>query len=433
MPLNQGQEIAAQAVFQFLMSNDKEFIISGPPGVGKTHMMGYIMDNILKKYENACTILGMEKTINSVYLTATTNKAAEVLESSTGHPTQTIHSFMNLKVVDDYKTGISRCKPTPSWIVHTGIVLFIDEASMIDSDLHRHILTGTDATCKIIYVGDHSQLAPVFEKISPVYLNTKHFVELLEPVRNADQPALMALCNQLRDTVETLKFRPIRPVNGVIDYVSDTELQYILDNEFINEEIDARILCFTNSRVKEYNDYIRGVRGHPDHPVKGEIVINNSAVNIGKIMLRVEQRLRIVQIDDITTPINIDKNDPTAIMEVYHAQIIKENDKYSTTGIPIMIPANPSHYKALTNYYANQKSWSMYYHLKNNYPDLRPKDAATVYKAQGSTYESVILDLTNIGKCNQPDQVARMLYVGVSRPRSRLLLYGDLPTRYHQS
>lgn len=432
MPLNQDQKAAEEAVFQFLLSDDKEFILSGPAGVGKTFMMKHIMDNLMDRYQKACQVFNIPQNIRSIHLTATTNKAAEVLETSTGHPTQTIHSFMNLKVQDNYVTGKSHCRPTPSWIVHNGVVLFIDEASMVDSDLHRFILEGTDSNCKIIYVGDHSQLAPVFEKVSPIYLSPKHFAELLEPVRNADQPALMAICDQLRQTVATLKFKPMIEVPGVIDYIGDAELQNILDTQFINEHIDSRILCFTNSRVKDYNDYIRGIRGYPEHLVEGEIVINNSGTQIGKIMLRVEQQFRINKISDAPITINIDDGDQTAMMDVYEVNLGQPKDR-SQGGLTCYIPANKDHYKALMDFYSKNKMWRQFYHLKNNYPDLRPKDAATVYKAQGSTYESVILDLTNIGKCNQADQVARMLYVGVSRPRQRLYLYGQLPPRYRQS
>jgi hypothetical protein len=42
----------------------------------------------------------------------------------------------------------------------------------------------------------------------------------------------------------------------------------------------------------------------------------------------------------------------------------------------------------------------------------------------------VFLDLGNIGKCTDDDQVARMLYVGASRATTRLVLYGQLPARF---
>ncbi len=72
----------------------------------------------------------------------------------------------------------------------------------------------------------------------------------------------------------------------------------------------------------------------------------------------------------------------------------------------------------------------MYFKLKNEYPDLRAADASTVYKAQGSTYDTSFIDVGNIGECNRPDVVARMLYVAVSRARKRVVFYGDLPSKY---
>ena len=425
MALNQGQDTAAQAVFQFLMSDDKEFCLSGPAGVGKTYMLQHIMKNVMKEYEDACTLMGITQKIFSIDLTATTNKAAQVLETSTGFPAQTIHSYLSLRVYDDYTNGKSKVNKTAAWKVHSGVLIFIDEASMVDTALHKLILEGTDKTCKIVYVGDHCQMAPVFEQISPIYRQPKHFVELLEPVRNAEQPALMNLCNQLRQTVQDGVFRPILEVPGVIDFIDDAGLQHILDTQYTDEDIDSRVLCYTNSRVHEYNEYIRDIRGYGDKFTSGELVISNSAFLFGgKPMLSVEQEVRIFSVESTVYQKEIDDSNGGVFLDVYDVRLF-------TGGGPVVsIPANRVHYKELTSYYKREKNWNRFYHLKNNYPDLRPKDAATVYKAQGSTYNSVILDLTNIGSCNQADQVARMLYVGASRPRNHIYLYGQLPPRY---
>ena len=43
---------------------------------------------------------------------------------------------------------------------------------------------------------------------------------------------------------------------------------------------------------------------------------------------------------------------------------------------------------------------------------------------------TVFIDLDNIGSCNNPDQVARMLYVAISRARNRIFLFGKLPAKY---
>lgn len=430
--LNDDQKNAADEVFQFLLGDEKEMILSGPAGVGKTHLMNYISDKVMDQYRKSCKLTGIPQKIDHIALTATTNKAAEVLARSTGRPVATVHSFLNLKVFDDFKTGQSKIKMTLKWEVHEGVLLFIDEASMIDTALHNYILTGTDVNSKIVYVGDHNQMAPVFEKISPVYMGTKRMSQLLTPVRNADQPALMDLCSQLRQTVETGMFNPIQEVPGVIDYIGDSDLKYLLENQFKDENVPGRILCYTNRRVLQYNDYIRGVRGYPDEFVTGEIVINNSVVAPrGSVMMKVEEEYEIRNINPNTETVYLDAGDNNAKIEVFN-MVLCNTDPSKTGEIKVKSPRDKAHFTALLDFYKSRKNWERFYYLKNNFPDLRMKDACTVYKAQGSTHDFVVMDLTNIGSCRQADQVARMLYVGASRPKKRLFLYGELPDKFKQ-
>jgi len=432
MQLNEGQEAAAQAVFQFLLSEDKEFILTGPAGVGKTFMMQHIADNIMEQYRNGCRLLGIPIRLNKFQFTATTNKAAEVLRNSTGEDVMTVHSYLGLKVREDFKKGTYKLETTGASVIHTGVVLFVDESSMIDTILKGFIDKFMDDTCKIIYVGDHCQMAPVGEIISPIYQNPRHFVALTQPVRNAGQPALMALCNQLRATVETGIFKPIIEVPGVIDYIGDVELKDLLDNQFVDEDINARILCYTNARVQEYNEYIREVRGYPDVFQPGEILVNNNGIEFGKIMMRVEQQFRVMEIVKQPYDKEIDKPSGTT-MEVYDIRI-RATGGSEYFELVVSIPTDPAHYTRLCKYYASRREWDTFWHLKKNYPDLRQKDAATVYKAQGSTYEWVICDLANIdAKCFDADQVARMVYVAASRPTTRLYLYGRLTGKFNRS
>jgi hypothetical protein len=423
LSLNQGQEEAANAVFQFLFSSDKEFSVSGPAGTGKTTLMKHIVDHTLKEYQDSCALLGKRYIDYELVLCATTNKAAEVLSQSTGLETQTIHSFMNLKVFDDYKTGQSKVSRTAKWTVHTHKLIFIDEASMIDSKLSEHILQGTDNTCKIVYLGDHCQMNPVMEDISPVYRKPKHSAILTEPMRNAGQPALIALCDALRHTVETQEFFQISPVPGVIDYLPPAQAEHFINSTFYEEESGARVLVYSNSRAKEYLEYIRDLRGYPDLFSVGERLISNSGLQIGKHFIRVEEEFVVQEI--VKKP--YDKSvDTDVTLEVYDVSV---KSTRSNTSFTMIVPVDMDHYKALMKFYAKQKNWTVFYHLKNNHPDLRQKDAATVYKAQGSSYDTVFLDLQNIGKCTDSDQLARMLYVGASRAKSRLVLFGELPQR----
>lgn len=421
--LNSGQKAAADGFFKFLMCEEKEVIISGPGGVGKTFTMGYMIDEIMPRYLETCKLLGLPAKYDTVVMCATTNKAAEVLANSTNRPTQTIHSFMNLKVKDDFKTGRSILSKTQAWTVHTNTIIFIDECSMIDTDLRNMLLEGT-YNCKIVYVGDHCQLAPVMEILSPIYRDNLRVYELTEPVRNAGQPALLEVCSQLRNTVETGEFNPIKIVPGVIDLLSDTEMEAEINQVFLDPDHDSRILAYTNKRVIDYNDHIRDLRGLPDEYTVGETLVNNSAVRIGKSMISVEQEVKIISLSAQPELIEIRPDEEISVRFATLENSIGE----VFCGVPL--PQERDHYAALLKYYQSIKAWVPYFQLKNNYPDLRQRDACTVHKSQGSTYDTVYIDLTNLSTCRNPAMAARLLYVAFTRAKSRVVLYGNLAEKF---
>lgn len=422
--LNQGQKHAAEKFLEFLFSDAPEFIISGPAGVGKTYLMNYIIDNTMPRYEEMCELLGSETEYDGVVMTATTNKAADVLSQSVNRPTKTVHSFFNLTVYDDYKTGATQIRKTKNWTVHGGKIIFVDECSMVDTELWKAIQEGT-INCKLVYVGDRHQLAPVQEDLSPVYKHNAPMVELLEPVRNAGQPALMAICQQLRDTVATGQFKPIQEVPGVIDVLDGRQMQAEIANSFMAQTHAARILAYTNKQVIAYNDHIRGIRQLPPSYTPGEFLVTSSVIHHKRGQIPVEMEIEVVR-NQGADRILVDKQH-----DVYlDVDLLDIKDSFGDRhyGIPVM--TNRQHFDELTSYYRKAKNWSAYFPLKNNIADLRQRDAATVHKSQGSTYDTVFVDLGNISTCHQPQQVARMLYVAFSRARSRVFLYGDLAAKY---
>ena len=420
---NAGQTLAAEGFFEFLFSSEKELNITGPGGVGKTFLMGYMIDQILPRYHKTCSLMGIEPEYLDVVMTATTNKAAEVLGLSTGRPTETVHSLMNLTVYDDYDTGKSTIKRSRMWHVHDRKIIFVDEGSMIDTGLRNEILAGT-IKCKIVYVGDHCQLAPIHESISPIYRANLPTYLLTEPMRNAGQPALQKLCATYRDTVETGNFYDIETVPGVIDWLNDEQMQAEIDATFPDKLTDARILAYQNNRVLEYNSYIRSIRNLPPQFQVGEYLVNNNALRLKGVMLRVEDEVMIydqnsyTQMDEIEDGVNLEYTTMTL------------QTKFGELLYGVKIPTDHDHYRALVKHYKKTKNWNRYFYLKNNFPDLRERDASTVYKAQGSTCHTVYIDLSDISMCHNANQVARMLYVAVSRATTRVVFYGQLKAKY---
>lgn len=423
--LNEGQRKAEEGFFSFLFSTKTEMAITGPGGTGKTFLLSRMIDNILPKYKEMVEIMGGTYKYDEVVFTATTNKAAEVMAVATNRSTQTIYSFLNLTVFNDYETGKTSIRRNPKkWEVHYNKIIVIDEASMANYELLKELRDAT-ANCKIIFIGDDCQLTPVMSSDCPAFNQDIPIYELTEPMRNAEFPDLQKLCDHARNNVKTGELLNITTVPGVIDWLSDEEMQRELDTLFIDPALPQRIVCYTNRRVGQYNEYIRGVRELDQLYTEGEVLVNNAMCRLptGQ-MLSVEQEVTIVK--------RLDGREQTlpdgTTLDVIDCIISMGYNGTAT----VMLPADPKHHQDLLKYYKKQKMWGMYYHLQETYPDLRPKDASTSHKAQGSSYDTTYIDLTNLSTITNADAFARSFYVAVSRSRKRVVFYGQLAPRFGQ-
>lgn len=424
--LNQEQQTAADGFFSFLFNDEKEMGITGPGGTGKTHLMGVMIDKIIPEYFQSCKLIGIPPLFDSVEMTATTNKAAEVLSLAAGKPTSTVQSFLNLKVQEDYSTGQSKLTKTRNWMVHERKILFVDEGSMVDTPLYNMVHEGTQG-CKIVWVGDHCQMAPVMEPISPIYRVPMTIYHLTQPMRT-NVPELHALNQQLRTTVETGEFKPIKIVPGTIDWYTDQQMELAIQAHFSQQTLDARILAYTNKRVVEYNDHVRSLRNLPDEFTVGEQLINNTAIPLRRYMLSVEEEVEILSIKPKTTALWIDNFEGQDIeIEVYECDI---RNRLGMTFTDVKLPKDRAHFTAILKWLSSRKNWPRYYDLKKQVLDLRQRDGSTVYKAQGSSLDTVFIDATNISTCHNPSQAARMLYVAASRARKHIVFYGELAQKY---
>ncbi len=424
MALNKEQQRSFLNVIKFINDpNQHSMDLSGGAGTGKTYFIAQVAKGILRHKDQGSPL-------HTVAVTATTNKAVAVIAEAIGNSiseVETVYSFMNLRVSENYTTGTVKIVPTKTWQVHSGTLLIIDECSMISKELFKWLDAGLDNTCKILYVGDRNQLSPIKEEISPIYTQNYKTSLLTIPVRNAEQPALIALCEQMKQTVMTGIFTPIVEVPGVIDLINGSQLKGILEREYCWEDASRRVLAYTNKRVIEYNTHIRGLRGYHDPFVQGEILSNNSATNGSGRNANTLYTDQLVRVMDITEDVENE-----SVIPGYKVRTITMEVEDITTDVIYEITcfADVDDRAEVLKFYSSANRWDKYFQIKSNFPDLRSVAASTIHKAQGSTYESVIVDLNDIGRCTIKSQTARMQYVALSRARDRLYIRGALPERY---
>lgn len=408
--LTKDQEKALAAFHQFLLDPiETVFVLSGYSGCGKSTLVRTIIDEV-PNFMRAARLLNATQKDYQIELTATTNKAAENLGQITGHPASTIHAFLGLRVQTDFRTNVTSLIPRNS-DVKTGYLLFIDEASYVDRQLLNLIFKGTSG-CKIVFIGDPAQLTPVKATSTPVFDANFTGAALTTVVRQAEGNPIVELSTKFRHTVNTGEFFAFTPDGDAVKYLQRDEFHAAIEEEFTRpnwQYQDSKILAWTNKCVINYNHFVRNhVKGDP-HFNTGDYAICNSFLSLGRLSIKTDQLVQITKIEPDTDCHQVAGNWFTL--------------DYTTR---VFQPKSLAEKNARIKLARNEGDLDIVAEIETQWSDLRAAYACTINKAQGSTFDRVFVDLDDIRRCNSGDQIARMLYVGISRARHQVFLTGDL-------
>ena len=417
--------------------NKQAIIIDGSGGVGKSFMVNYICNNLIEDYKCSCQISGKNPEYRFIIPTATTNKACESLSQYLKTTVQTIHNYLGLVVFDDYETGETSVVPSRSYRTRHNEVILIDEASMINNATFEYIkkaLLKKDCNCKVIYVGDKYQLPPVKEDISQVYLQGYEELSLTKLLRASNQE-LININKAAKQLVIDGTEIPVKEGLNV-HFLDDTSAPKYIINNFKNPDHNNLICCYTNKSVIAYNNYCKQIRGITTPYVKGEHYVCNNVVHMSdsnhenlSVIFHVEDECKITNIDFHPQQVKVcDKK----TIEAYRAEIenLSCGSKF-VVYLPTDINKHLEQIKLIKKQAMQDKElWRDYYAMKNFFPDIRPRDAKTIHKAQGSSVEDVFIDLNDLSHCYDKNVTRRLLYVAISRARKNVYFYGELPNGY---
>ena len=170
--------------------------------------------------------------------------------------------------------------------------------------------------------------------------------------------------------------------------------------------------------MRDYNRWIRSFTGYSQPFVEGEVVVTNKPLFHQKTILASTDTRHIIR---KVTSAHIDGIDGFMI-------------ELGGIGYEFFQPLDWTQANSLMKKYSDDAkrtgSWGPYFDIKQGWADLRPIHASTVHKAQGSTYREVFIDLANISKNNKWREVARLVYVAVTRASHKVHIFGDLHDNY---
>ena len=265
--------------------------------------------------------------------------------------------------------------------------------------------------CKIVFIGDPAQLTPIESRTTCVWEQKYPVAHLDEVVRQADGNPIIDLATSFRDTVGTGEFFSFTPDGVHVDHMSRDKFDAKIIEEFSRvgrDHNDAKVLAWTNKTVIGYNQAIRGVvQGVPELQV-GDYAICNKYISNAKCLVKTDATVLIT------------KFDPATDHGVTGFKV--EMDKRHSAFLPASLEAKKAAIKAAKT----EENFARLAYIESNWIDLRAAYACTINKSQGSTYDIAFIDLDDIKKCNSANQIARMLYVAVSRARLHVFLTGDL-------
>lgn len=443
--LGEEQREALLSVFSFITKNDKFFTLCGSAGTGKSTIALLIIEFLkIKKIP--------------YQLVAPTHKSKRVLRDMTGESVITIHQLLSLKpTIDILDLDLNDLRFTSSTLsdsVPKNGVLIIDECSMINDELYDFIVEScNNKDCKILFLGDIRQIEPVKQRSLAKPFKIDNKFELSKIYRQENDNPLRDLLAELRKKLKS-EFTTFESEKGSLTIYNDWHPFIKCNLDLFKEAIITRnpeyvkILAYTNKRVEAFNRVVRdNLFNKPKEFEIGEFLTgyDNCEYNPTGMNITNSNDYQIVNAYD--THVTIEGLDLKGwLLRLYDFEtesindvfvLSKNNDKDILEKLAFLIENIRTDAIKSKDIKVRRILWKRYYKIIGSFItsfDLIHDDrvikkksidygyALSVHKSQGSTYDTVMVDMGNVMKCINKVELRQLQYVAMSRTRKNILL-----------
>lgn len=429
-------------------NNNGYFGVLGAGGTGKTT----VVCSVISRYKQKVVFLGA------------TNKVVTVLKDSLAkngmrNPTcKTIDSFLGFRIKKDHENKSTITYRLPS-VKSLPDLIVIDEVSMITFQKIEQI-EKLGIHCKIILLGDYLQLPPIEEDRENIVRNEEGFqISKVFTKLSPENSFTLTIQNRQKDGTELSNliagFRKfmhtkMNPKAIAEKKKNDIDIMYFKTNDKSLKEYitgnDAVAVCFKNLTVLSLNWLIGSTKSMRKDYRLNEINIGDklmfdqfysdeetsfytsNIISVQNIETNIEEKFRIKDKIIKTIIYNritvIDEYNEVSDIRYIYGGLYGQNGGGVSSSVYGQRKTYLEHIRKGKNVEEN-KSYlkdlnTRFSDYQNSFAKLKRPYAITCHKAQGSTYNNVIIPVYDFYSLNYKD-ANQLLYVAMSRAKEKII------------
>lgn len=427
-PAMKGEQPAALAkILNWFVDQtaEPEMVLDGPAGTGKTWTARELVNFIR----------------GEMVFTAPTNKATNQLRASVTSDTYTpacctIYSLLGLTMAANGEVK-ELAVPEDPMDLSTLRLCIVDEAYMLNKQVRQILLDSARFyRYKILYMGDRYQLPPVGEAASSVTELPDEQRAVLTKVLRHDN-AILELATQLREKV----FLPFPQVNIATNLDSSGEgvkrvsveeaysiAREALQNGLFDQPFGMRVLAWRNVTVQDWNRRIRAWKHAMNYPQGIPTWLPEDRVIFRKPAWDLDQnRIATTDEEGVIHRVETDVHPTYPQVTCYRITLQLLDAKApivawvpTERGAETVAKEKDRMSAAARVARDKRQAWKEFWAFVEAFHEISHASALTIHRAQGSTYERVLVIGSDILLNRTMPEKMQCLYTACTRPKKYL-------------